>query len=72
MLRNKPQQTYINGEKTMKIENIKFDKTELAKGIKVEMEHTKDPKMAEKIAKDHLKENPKYYSILAKCMPEEH
>ena len=37
---------------------------ELAMGIKVEFEHTKDPKKAEKIAMDHLKENPSYYSEL--------
>jgi hypothetical protein len=37
---------------------------ELAMGIKVEMEHTDDPKKAEKIAMDHLKENPSYYSQL--------
>lgn len=37
---------------------------ELAMGIKVEMEHTDDPKKAEKIATDHLKENPSYYSQL--------
>lgn len=37
---------------------------ELAMGIKVEFEHTNDPKKAEKIAMDHLKENPSYYSEL--------
>ena len=35
-------------------------------GIKVEMEHTKNPKIAEKIARDHLKEFPDYYVRLAK------
>lgn len=48
--------------------NESIDKELFAKqlkmGIKVEMEHTDDPKEAEKIARDHLKENPKYYSIL--------
>ena len=33
----------------------------IAKGIEVEKEHTKDPKKAEKIAKDHLKESKNYY-----------
>ena len=33
-------------------------------GIKVEMEHTDDPKKAEKIALDHLAENPFYYTAL--------
>lgn len=37
---------------------------ELEVGIKVEMEHTDDPEEAKKIALDHLKENPKYYSKL--------
>lgn len=38
------------------------DATELAMGIKVEMEHTTNPKIAKRIALDHLTENPKYYS----------
>lgn len=46
-------------------------KSELAKGAKREMEHTDDPKVARKIAKDHVKERPDYYSKLDKCMPEE-
>jgi len=33
-------------------------------GKAVEMEHTNDKEKAEEIAKDHLSENPKYYSIL--------
>jgi hypothetical protein len=37
---------------------------ELTMGIKVEMEHTDDVKKAAKIAIDHLKENPSYYSQL--------
>lgn len=40
-------------------------------GTETELEHTSDRKKAEKIAKDHLDENPKYYSILKKCMPGE-
>lgn len=39
----------------------KFNKYDLNKGTKVEMEHTKKKKVAQKIAKDHLIENPKYY-----------
>jgi hypothetical protein len=34
-------------------------------GIKVEMEHTSDKKIAEEIAMDHLYEDPKYYTKLA-------
>lgn len=37
---------------------------ELKQGVKVEKEHTSDPKEAEKIAQDHLKEDPSYYSKL--------
>ena len=37
---------------------------ELRMGIRVEMEHTDDPKKAEKIALDHLAENPFYYTAL--------
>jgi len=40
---------------------------ELNVGIEVEMEHTDDRKKAEKIAKDHLSEDPKYYSKLYKA-----
>jgi hypothetical protein len=39
-----------------------YDPAELALGIKTEMEHTSDPAIAKKIAKDHLDEDPKYYS----------
>lgn len=34
---------------------------QLAKGLKVEMEHTDDPLIALEITMDHLVENPKYY-----------
>jgi len=42
-----------------------FDPDQIAKGIKVEMEHTDDPKMALEIAMDHLVEIPDYYDHLA-------
>jgi hypothetical protein len=42
------------------------NKNQLKMGIKVEMEHTKSKKIASKIARQHLCENPKYYSILKK------
>jgi len=41
-----------------------FDPKALAKGIKVEMEHTDDSKIAQEIAIDHLTEDPKYYDKL--------
>lgn len=43
-----------------------FNQLELSKGIKVELEHTNDPKIAREIATDHLSENPKYYEELEK------
>ena len=39
-------------------------KKELARGIKVEHEHTKNKLVAEKIALDHLNEDLKYYKKL--------
>jgi hypothetical protein len=41
-------------------------KKELELGIKTEMEHTSDPKIAKEIALDHLFEDPKYYTKLKK------
>jgi hypothetical protein len=41
-----------------------IDPAELAMGIKVEMEHTKDDAMAKKIAQDHLAEDSHYYTKL--------
>lgn len=41
-----------------------FDSGELAKGIEVESEHTDNRAMAEEIARDHLSENPTYYTKL--------
>lgn len=37
---------------------------ELKRGIEVEMEHTNDPKIAKKIALDHLSEISNYYTLL--------
>lgn len=48
----------------------KYDKDQLALGIKVEMEHTTSPIIAEKIAKDHLAEIDNYYTRLAKMEKE--
>jgi hypothetical protein len=41
--------------------------TELHKGIKVEKEHTSSEQMAKTIAMDHLVEDPKYYTKIAKA-----
>lgn len=44
-----------------------MDKKELKKGEQTEKEHTKEPAVAKKIAKDHLTEDPKYYTKLKKA-----
>lgn len=49
----------------------KFDYKEVMKGISVEKEHTKDERVAARIALDHLKENPQYYRELAKAQIED-
>lgn len=38
-------------------------------GIKVELEHTDDPKLAREIALDHIAEMPDYYNKLKKIEP---
>jgi predicted DNA-binding protein YlxM (UPF0122 family) len=39
---------------------------EFKKGLEVEKEHSDDMRKSVEIAKDHLKEDPKYYTKLAK------
>ena len=46
-------------------------KLQLNKGVKVEMEHTKDKVKAKEIAMDHLFEDPKYYDKLKKMKTKE-
>ena len=41
-----------------------FNQTQLAKGTKVEFEHTDSKHRAKQIAKDHLYEFPRYYVFL--------
>lgn len=41
-----------------------FDYEQLQKGIKIELEHTSDPQIAQEIAMDHLTEDEKYYDKL--------
>lgn len=41
-------------------------KKQFEMGVTVEMEHTDDPEIAKSIAKDHVFENPEYYSMLKK------
>lgn len=44
-----------------------FDPRELAIGIKEEMEHTNDWRIAKEVAKDHLSEQKFYYTKLKKA-----
>jgi len=47
-----------------------YNVEQLAMGIRVESEHTDDPEIAKKIAKDHLDEIPDYYDRLEKMEDE--
>lgn len=47
-----------------------FDPAQLAKGERVEMEHTDDPALARQIARDHLAEHPEYYDALERMEAE--
>ncbi len=38
-----------------------YEKSQVEKGKKVELEHSKDPDIAEEIAIDHLEEHDDYY-----------
>ena len=53
------------------VPNIKFDPNQLKMGIKVEREHTNSDLIAALIAKDHLAEDPKYYTKLKTIEPED-
>ena len=68
----KKQFNFKKGLRTIKQPDSYFNKEELKKGIKIEMEHTENENIAKNIAKHHLLENPKYYSDYQKCFPEEH
>ena len=60
----------IPGGKADKSKPSDFDPEQLRMGIEVEMEHTKNRKLAKEIAMDHLREDPKYYSKLKKVHKE--
>ena len=53
------------------VEDIDYDKKELKLGIKTELEHTDNKRIATIIAKQHLMEDPKYYSKLKKVHEED-
>lgn len=43
-----------------------YDPIEYAMGVKIEMEHTADPKRLSRIVREHLEEIPDYYTRLVK------
>ena len=43
-----------------------FSAVQLRMGTRVELEHTKSKKVARRIAIDHLKEHPRYYTFLGR------
>ena len=57
----------LHGGKGDKAKPSDFDPAEVKKGVKHEMEHTKDRSIAMEICLDHLSENPHYYSDLEKA-----
>lgn len=50
-----------------KLQEHEVNPEQLKIGIKIEMEHTRDPKIAKQIAMDHLAEDPHYYTKLKKA-----
>lgn len=44
------------------LKGCKVNSRELAIGRKIELEHTRSPRIAERIARQHLCEFPQYYS----------
>jgi len=43
---------------------FRVDRRDLEVGARHEMEHTKNPTVARRIARDHLREHPTYYQVL--------
>jgi len=54
----------VEGGKADNKPDSDFPQAQIAKGKKVEREHTKNPELAKEIAKDHLTEDKKYYDHL--------
>ncbi len=54
----------VPGGKARGLAPSQFDSTQLKIGQRVEFEHTSDPVVAQKIAMDHLVEDPAYYQKL--------
>ena len=53
------------------VDKAEIPQDQIQMGTKVEMEHTDDEGEARKIAMDHLKEDPHYYTKLGEAMPKE-
>lgn len=64
-------QTEISMKLSTALNELKVSLDQLMKGVDTEMEHTKKPSEALKIAIDHFKEDPKYYDKLKKAGLEE-
>lgn len=68
---------HVGNEKNEKVKREKIDKMvlklkkQLEKGIKTEMEHTKNRTKAKEITMDHLIEDPQYYDKLKKIETKE-
>jgi len=58
------QKEFIKGGLSSGMPDSMFDKRQLEKGIKVELEHTPNRNIAKEITKDHLSENKLYYNYL--------
>jgi len=54
----------MNGGIADELSPSDFDKEKLKAGIKIELEHTNDEKIAREIAMDHLSEDNNYYEKL--------
>jgi len=57
--------SFLNKGRSRENPNTPIDPEQLRAGIKIEMEHTSNPLIAEKISVDHLTELPTYYTHLA-------
>ena len=58
----------LHGGKADYVPDYKFNKKELRKGIRHELEHSDDSDIAKETAEDHMMEDPKYYTHLQKHM----
>jgi hypothetical protein len=63
-VRGKQWKDQIRGGLADKRKPSDFNQRSLKKGIKTEMEHTKNRKIATEIAMDHLIEHLNYYNVL--------